>query len=1056
MQTWHGKSVCQFFIEINLNFVRLRRRRVSCTNELCARHRGVTMSVFQWNATPGCVPCRGVPDGPLTGNGDLGLILGGAPHGRFAPPPYSSHITTTPAASPSGALGLYLGKGDLWGFPNAVTYHGSFQHFSPGFVLLALSGTDKPLTTFEANQSTATAHLYARVGTPSARWDLSVDATVAVDPNLVVANLIGRCPAGETSVSVDVALGTDNTWTLPVAFTERKPISCDGDAKGMPVLTKSSVHDAGLHSATLVPCDTNALVYNSVRRFERTSDGQLSIASDLSLGRSPRPPQCLAARDGGVCASASSNGSCVVTMACDEITPGATSSATLVNGSLEIWTTMRATCVSVIERNVSAKCPPLSYYTTPSATGACQSSKYEVIVSPGGRSSACSQEWSFDPATGFLRSAVAAANKDERCLAAVPRSASNNVAIAVRLTDPRSKKEIPVVTVHAAEVPRAIGNLSANVISAIRRITLPCNRTVSLTIAVVSERDLSPSSASSLPKLRAAAAHNAALDVAPLEPIRQQWWSDYYSRSSMSLPGRPELQRFIDAMLYLQRGSMRVGKTLPGLWGCFSTTDFSGWSDQLTLDYNVEGNFWAAAGLNHPELVTLYNDWIFGSRLIPIAEARASLRDWSGGGWPDVIGAEVSGSSCGPTLDWDHDYGCASQFGGFQGLAFVSMAGPFESMEGSFDDGTRFVAGLVATPMLKYYDATLNASFLTTRLLPYLRKVASFYTSYMRKIVRSNDTASAAVFDLPWTCAQEICSGGGPLGEHNNHQDIAYARMAYSRLLALTDNHTSTASERRTWHSRLTALVPFPTVLTSPPSSPQSFVFAEAENVGGSIAAGNATPPSSSNNEYPIVKLAAIHPAGLIDRFDPSTAATELELAKRTSELVNAATRFSPGNGFVLSWPSAAILATPDDAAALLDNFTKAFVRIARPNGWPDSGGGGLEQIGALSALQMMLVRVVSGVLRLFPGMPKDEPCSFEQLRVRGAFLISARQRKGGNVDGLLIDSDVGERLLLPSASALCVNGSEPLPVANATPACPSRCFELLTVAGGRYSIAHC
>jgi len=202
--------------------------------------------------------------------------------------------------------------------------------------------------------------------------------------------------------------------------------------------------------------------------------------------------------------------------------------------------------------------------------------------------------------------------------------------------------------------------------------------------------------------------------------------------------------------------------------------------------------------------------------------------------------------------------------------------------------------------------------------------------------------------------------------------------------------------------------------------------------------------------------LAAIHPAGLIDRFDPSTAATELELAKRTSELVNAATRFSPGNGFVLSWPSAAILATPDDAAALLDNFTKAFVRIARPNGWPDSGGGGLEQIGALSALQMMLVRVVSGVLRLFPGMPKDEPCSFEQLRVRGAFLISARQRKGGNVDGLLIDSDVGERLLLPSASALCVNGSEPLPVANATPACPSRCFELLTVAGGRYSIAHC
>ena len=43
--------------------------------------------------------------------------------------------------------------------------------------------------------------------------------------------------------------------------------------------------------------------------------------------------------------------------------------------------------------------------------------------------------------------------------------------------------------------------------------------------------------------------------------------------------------------------------------------------------------------------------------------------------------------------------------GGFRGLAFVSCAGPFRGMECSFDDGTRFVAGLSATPLLQYYDA---------------------------------------------------------------------------------------------------------------------------------------------------------------------------------------------------------------------------------------------------------------------------------------------------------------------------------------------------------------
>ena len=33
---------------------------------------------------------------------------------------------------------------------------------------------------------------------------------------------------------------------------------------------------------------------------------------------------------------------------------------------------------------------------------------------------------------------------------------------------------------------------------------------------------------------------------------------------------------------------MREGKVAPGLWGPWTITDFSGWSDQMTLDYNFE------------------------------------------------------------------------------------------------------------------------------------------------------------------------------------------------------------------------------------------------------------------------------------------------------------------------------------------------------------------------------------------------------------------------------------------------------------------------------------
>ena len=114
----------------------------------------------------------------------------------------------------------------------------------------------------------------------------------------------------------------------------------------------------------------------------------------------------------------------------------------------------------------------------------------------------------------------------------------------------------------------------------------------------------------------------------------------------------------------------------------------------------------------------------------------------------------------------------------------VSCAG----MACCFDDGTRFVAGLVATPLISYYDATLDAKFLKETLVPYLTGVADFYTSYVQQrnasVAATAGTGSGGeeggvVYDIPFTCAQEICSPSGEL--HNAHQDIAYARMAYIR-----------------------------------------------------------------------------------------------------------------------------------------------------------------------------------------------------------------------------------------------------------------------------------
>jgi hypothetical protein len=115
-----------------------------------------------------------------------------------------------------------------------------------------------------------------------------------------------------------------------------------------------------------------------------------------------------------------------------------------------------------------------------------------------------------------------------------------------------------------------------------------------------------------------------------------------------------------------------------------------------------------------------------------------------------------------------------------------ACTGPFAGMECCFDDGERFVAGLVATPLVEYYDLTQNRDFLSETLMPFLRGVARFYSSYLVRTSGSNSNGTmAGRGTLPFTCAQERCASGldPPVAEINAHQDVAYARMALTQLL---------------------------------------------------------------------------------------------------------------------------------------------------------------------------------------------------------------------------------------------------------------------------------
>ena len=182
-------------------------------------------------------------------------------------------------------------------------------------------------------------------------------------------------------------------------------------------------------------------------------------------------------------------------------------------------------------------------------------------------------------------------------------------------------------------------------------------------------------------------------------------------------------------------------------------------------------------------------------------------------------------------------------------------------------------------------------------------------------------------------------------------------------------------------------------------------------------------------------------------------------MARATTTMINSVTRFAPGNGFCLSWPASAAMEDRATAAsgALLANFSAAYARTAKRNGWPDLGGGGLEQMGAVSAIQMLMVRVVDGVLRLWPGWPAGARASFEDLRVTGAFLVSANSA----IAEVVIRSEAGLPLKVPgdifeqaevrgAGRGLCGDGAA-LPLTD-----DGRYFLLRTVAGQRVRVAPC
>lgn len=352
---------------------------------------------------------------------------------------------------------------------------------------------------------------------------------------------------------------------------------------------------------------------------------------------------------------------------------------------------------------------------------------------------------------------------------------------------------------------------------------------------------------------------------------------------------------------------------------------------------------------------------------------------------------------------------CPKSYGGFEGIEFSCAMGPFAPQSGNdYDCSLRSSAGLSTSQLIDWQDYTQGAevsshdgtlspqrqtNYLNRTLFKFLAGVADFYSSYGVK-------NSSGITNLPDTCAQEMCqlrtAGAHMPSESNSNADLGYAHMVVAKLKQY-HREGLIPTLRPQWLELEASLAPYATVYR--PGFGEG--FAEAVGPDGS------QPANLGNTDYPITTFAAIHPAGMIGHESPPEL---LELARQTVWAVNSDNQWHPNNGFCLAWPPASRVVSRDDGQRLLDAASIAVRTVSFPNYWPNLGGGGLENGGAVEAIHSMLLQSHESCLRFFPGWPASGSASFAQLRARGGFVLSGKQTAG--VIGLInITSELGRDL---------------------------------------------
>ncbi|WP_405150009.1 discoidin domain-containing protein [Sphaerisporangium sp. NBC_01403] len=484
---------------------------------------------------------------------------------------------------------------------------------------------------------------------------------------------------------------------------------------------------------------------------------------------------------------------------------------------------------------------------------------------------------------------------------------------------------------------------------------LPAGQTATIVTAVAGGGQ---NPADPAPAARSLADAQSAGSIDGLYNAHVDWWKQYWLKSYVDLDD-DTLERYYYGALYLLGSASRAGKTAPGLYGLWATTDFPSFNGDMHLNYNWMANFYGAYSSNRPELALPYYDLV--AAYLP--EARRRAQQDLNRVKPDYIGRRFPSG------------------GVPSGVLFPVGIAPFGA---TADDNYHQQVGnslFTVTQYISYYEYTQDRDFLSGKAYPFMKEVAAFFESYLEW------DAGAQRYNL-YTGPHEGLWG------RNSSADVGMLKHLLSSLISASTELNVDSGLRSTWQNILQHLAPTPKTTYNGQT-----VYALADP--GTITGGDTRDIHPGDNT---INLEFVHPGETLGVNSP---AADRQIGITTLDVMNS---WGQDNSFPKVFTQAARVGYP--AQSLIDKLKAQINGRMAPNLRMTDPSHGLEKSGAVEALNDMLLQSDGGVMRVFPVWPSGKNGSFVKLRAKDGFVVSSA-RSGGQAAYVDITSDAGRTVRL-------------------------------------------